>query len=174
MIISILEYAHSCGLLSVLTVFLMCTVHLHGIKLTLCYFCKSMWALISVLWIRSQEPRNICPSPNHWWQNPSENSLTDPYMDALLFLLLRWTPQSKATREGNGLFGFHFHSISTKGSRDRNSKRVGTWRQELIQRSQKGAASWPSPCSPCFHIEPRTTCPGVAPSKCIGPSSINH
>ena len=30
----------------------------------------------------------------------------------------------------------------TKGSQDRNSHRAGTWRQELMQRSWKGAAYW--------------------------------
>jgi hypothetical protein len=30
----------------------------------------------------------------------------------------------------------------TKGSQDRNSHRVGTWRQELMQRPMRGAAYW--------------------------------
>ena len=33
----------------------------------------------------------------------------------------------------------------TEGSRDRNSNKVGTWRQELVQRTQKDAAYWLAP-----------------------------
>jgi hypothetical protein len=46
----------------------------------------------------------------------------------------------------------------TEGSQDRNSKRRGTRRQELMQRPLREA-----PYSACFLIEPRATSPELAP-----------
>ena len=36
----------------------------------------------------------------------------------------------------------HFHIAVHHQSQDRNSLRVGTWRQELMQRPQRNAAYW--------------------------------
>jgi hypothetical protein len=46
------------------------------------------------------------------------------------------------------------HSSSSK---DRDSSRAGTWRQELMQKPRRSAACWVAPmaCSACFLIEPR-------------------
>jgi len=64
------------------------------------------------------------------------------------------------------LFGLVSASQSiTGGSQDRNSSRAGTWRQELMQGSLRGAAYWLAlmPCSACFLIKPRTSSPGMTP-----------
>ena len=52
----------------------------------------------------------------------------------------------------------------TEGSQDRNSSRVGTWRQELMQRPWRGLLTslHPLACSACFLLKPRTVCPGMA------------
>jgi hypothetical protein len=41
-----------------------------------------------------------------------------------------------------GLFGLQFHIT---GRQERDSNRTGTWKQELMQRPQKGAAYWLAP-----------------------------
>jgi hypothetical protein len=54
----------------------------------------------------------------------------------------------------------------TEGSQDRNPNRTGTWRQELMQRSCRGAGNWLAPpglLSLLFFIAPRTTSPGMVP-----------
>jgi hypothetical protein len=53
----------------------------------------------------------------------------------------------------------------TGGSQDRNSIRVATQKQELMQRPWRVAAYWLLilAYSACFHIEPRTTSSGMAP-----------
>jgi hypothetical protein len=53
----------------------------------------------------------------------------------------------------------------TKGSQDWNSHRVGTWRQELMQRPWRVLLTGllPLTCSTYFLIESRTTSPGMAP-----------
>lgn len=52
----------------------------------------------------------------------------------------------------------------TSGTQDRNSSRTGTWRQELVQKSWRGASYWLAPmtCSAYLLIEPKTTSPGLA------------
>ena len=54
----------------------------------------------------------------------------------------------------------------TEGNQDRNSNRAGTWRQELKQRPQRGAAYWLlcMACSVYFFVGPRVTSSGMAPS----------
>jgi hypothetical protein len=50
-----------------------------------------------------------------------------------------------------------------KENQGRNSNRAGTWRQELMQRPQRGAAYWLAPhCLLSLLIEPKTTSPGMA------------
>jgi len=53
----------------------------------------------------------------------------------------------KTSWEGKGLFGL-CASISQyliEGNQDRDSSRAKTWRQELMQRLQRGAAFWLAP-----------------------------
>ena len=74
------------------------------------------------------------------------------------------------------LFVLHFHvTVHHQGSQDRNSNRVETWRQELMQTPWRGAAYWllSLACSACFLTEPRTVSPGMA-HIWAGPSHINH
>jgi hypothetical protein len=48
---------------------------------------------------------------------------------------------------GKSLFCLHFHTLFiAKGSQNMNSSKVGTWRQELMQRPWRGAAFWLAPC----------------------------
>ena len=53
-----------------------------------------------------------------------------------------------------------------KRSQSRNSDRAGTWRQELMQKHGGVLLNGLllMACSTCFHIEPRTTRSGVAPT----------
>ena len=49
----------------------------------------------------------------------------------------------KASFRGNDLFAFLFHTVAHhRRSQDRGSNRVGSWKQELIQRPQRDAAYW--------------------------------
>jgi hypothetical protein len=63
------------------------------------------------------------------------------------------------------------------GSPPLQEVRKGTWRQELMQRPWRGDASWLAPHGllSCFLIEPRTTNPGMAPSRmgwALSPQSL--
>jgi hypothetical protein len=51
----------------------------------------------------------------------------------------------------------------TKGSQDRNSRRTGTWRQELVQRACRVLLTGLLPLAPsaCILIEPNTISPGL-------------
>ena len=53
--------------------------------------------------------------------------------------------------------------IIIKGSHDKKSNRVKTWRQELILKPYRCAAYWLTPhdYSACLLIEPRTNSPGI-------------
>jgi hypothetical protein len=66
----------------------------------------------------------------------------------------------KARRGGKGLYDLHFHiPFTVQRSQDRNSSRVETWRQELIQRLWRVLPTglFPMACSVCFLVETRRT-----------------
>lgn len=53
---------------------------------------------------------------------------------------------------------------ATRGGRVRQELKAGSWRQ-VQSRGHGGVfpTALPMACSSCFPVEPRTTCPGVAP-----------
>ena len=71
---------------------------------------------------------------------------------------------AKSKLDRKGLIWLHFHSTAHPNvSQDKNFNRAGTGRQELVQKSWRGAAYWIGrrACSHWFLIEP-------------GPPSISH
>jgi hypothetical protein len=83
------------------------------------------------------------------------------------------TPGPKATWEGKGLFGLHFHTLGYQSLKEvRNSNMVGTWRQELLQR--QGAANRLAPpglAQPAFLHQPRD---GTTHNELGPPPSITN
>lgn len=80
-------------------------------------------------------------------------------------------PKSKLGSKG--LFDFIHH----QRSQDRNSNRLRTWRQELMQRSWRGGAYWLATCGLLGQLSCnilKATSPGMAPPKWAGSFLINH
>jgi hypothetical protein len=74
--------------------------------------------------------------------------------------------QKQTGEGGKGLFWLK-HLFIIAGNKERKSGRAGTWRQELMQRSWKGAVYWLAlhGYSDYFLIESRTTSPGMYPPQ---------
>ena len=61
-------------------------------------------------------------------------------------LLLWWNTLIRIKLERKDCFPYTSTTLFiTEGSQDRNSNWAGTWRQELMQRPQRGAAYWLAP-----------------------------
>jgi hypothetical protein len=59
----------------------------------------------------------------------------------LIFIAATVHHNQNASWEGKGFFVYASTELFTiKGNQDKNSKRAGSWRQELMSRPQRGAA----------------------------------
>lgn len=108
----------------------------------------------------------------------SRKSSSGMKIDVLGFLLLRWnTMAKKQVWEERVCSAYTSRSEPIiGGSQGRNSSRAGSWRQEQMQRLERGAVCWLT-CLGLFIlllIELRTTCPVMAHPPWAGTSSIDN
>ena len=79
--------------------------------------------------------------------------------------------------ETRSLFQYFHTTVHQWRKSSKNSSRVGTWRQELMQRPRKGASSWLAPHGflslPCYSAQDRQPRSGTTHPQWAGPSQIN-